>query len=155
MTIGQLARRAGVSTDTIRYYERIDLLQRPARAANGYRNYPDGALVRLQLIRNAISLGYPLKEIVQYLKVRDRGGVPCRQVRAYGDQLLATLDERIRELESLRATLTTTLRNWDERLAETKAGDRAKLLELPVAARRNPRHRNVRSTSTRRDVRRT
>lgn len=127
--IGQLAVESGVTVDTIRYYERLGLLPRPGRMPNGYREFPDGALIRLQLIRNAVRIGFPLKEIAKFLKIRDRGGAPCDQVRAFGQQLLAEMDRKIAALTAARAGMTATLEEWDRRLARTGNGQRAHLLE--------------------------
>lgn len=129
MRIGALAREAGVTVDTIRYYERLGLLPRPARTPSGYREFPDGAVARLLVIRNAIRFGFPLKEIARVLKVRDAGGVPCDHVRAFGQKLLAQMDERIAELAATRAAMDRTLRDWDARLRRAGGGKRAHLLE--------------------------
>ena len=127
--IGQLASESGVTADTIRYYERLGLLPRPARAPNGYREYPDGAVTRLQVIRNAVRLGFPLKDIARFLKMRDGGTAPCDQVRAFGQKLLIDMDESIAELTAARAGMAATLRDWDRRLSRAGAGQRARLLE--------------------------
>jgi DNA-binding transcriptional MerR regulator len=141
--IGQLARESGVSPDTIRYYERLGLLPRPARTANGYREFPDGAVTRLRLIRNAVRFGFPLKQVARFLKMRDGGGAPCDQVRTAGQQLLAEMDEKIATLAEARAAMADTLRDWDRRLARAGAGQRANLLDaVPAelkARRRIPR----------------
>ena len=129
LRIGQLARDSGVPVDTIRYYERLGLLPRPARAPNGYREFPEGAMMRLTLIRNAVRFGFPLKDVARFLKLRDAGGAPCDQVRAFGQQLLAQMDEKIAELATTRAAMAATLQDWDRRLARAGAGQRAHLLE--------------------------
>ena len=113
MRIGQLASAAAVSVDTIRYYERLGLLPAPARTASGYREYPDGAVTRLSVIRNAVRFGFSLKDVARFLKVRDAGGVPCDQVRTAGQQLLKQMDERIAELTAARAAMHETLRDWN------------------------------------------
>ena len=139
MRIGQLAREAGVTVDTIRYYERVGLLPKPARTSAGYREFPDGAVARLLVIRNAIRFGFPLKEVARVLRVRDAGGAPCDQVRAFGQKLLAQMDERIAELSATRDAMDRTLREWDTRLRSTGPGKRAHLLEsiaVDLTARR-------------------
>ena len=137
MRIGELASQSGVPADTIRYYERLGLLPRPARTANGYRAYPDGALTRLQLIRNAVRFGFPLKEVGRFLKVRDAGGAPCDQVRDGGRKLLAQMDEKIAELRATRAAMAATLQDWDRRLVRAGAGQRAHLLDAVPAELKN------------------
>ena len=139
MRIGELARQSGVSIDTIRYYERLGLLPRPARTPSGYREFPEGAVTRLLVIRNAVRFGFPLKEVARVLKVRDAGGTPCDQVRAFGEKLLVEMDEKIAELTATRAAMNATLRDWDRRLAKAGAGTRAHLLEAVPAGLNKPR----------------
>ena len=128
MRIGELARTSGVPVDTIRFYERQGLLPRPARTQNGYRLFPEGAVTRLQMIRNAVRFGFPLRQVARFLKVRDGGGAPCDQVRVAGQQLLEQMDAKIAELAAARAAMASTLHDWDRRLAKAGAGKRAHLL---------------------------
>lgn len=79
---GELAAAAGVSTDTLRHYERKGVLPKPNRASNGYRRYPANALERVRLIRNALAVGFTLDELSRFLSERDQGGAPCGAVRA-------------------------------------------------------------------------
>jgi DNA-binding transcriptional MerR regulator len=139
MRIGQLARASGVAVDTIRYYERQGLLQRPARGQNGYRLFSEGAVTRLQLIRNAVRFGFSLKEVARFLKVRDAGGAPCDQVRQAGQRLLTQMDEQIAELAATRAAMAATLEDWDRRLARAGAGQRAHLLHVVAAELKIPK----------------
>ena len=74
----QLARLAGVSTDTLRLYE-IRAVAPAGRSANGYREYPPEACTRVRLVRRALALGFTLDELASIVKVRDRGGAPCRR----------------------------------------------------------------------------
>lgn len=135
MRIGQLAARTEVTVDTLRYYERLGLMPTPARSASGYREYPDGAVTRVRLIRNAVRLGFPLKDVMRFLHVRDAGGAPCRQVRDYGEHLAKEIDSRIAELVAMRKSMDVILRDWDQRLSQTPSGSRAHLLEsLPQRA---------------------
>jgi DNA-binding transcriptional MerR regulator len=125
---GELARSAGVSTDTLRYYERQRLLAAPPRAANGYRHYPLEALSRVRVIRSALAVGFSVDELTKILGARDRGLAPCRQVRQLAVNKLKGLEERIRELQHLRRALSTTLAGWDRQLAKTPSGAKAGLL---------------------------
>ena len=126
---GALAREAGVSTDTLRHYERRGLLARPRRLSNGYREYGPDALPRVRLIQRALSVGFTLDELGRILKARARGAPPCRQVRALAADRLAEIDERIEDLEAFRDALRETLRVWDERLSRVGDGEAAHLLE--------------------------
>ncbi|MBA2305868.1 MAG: heavy metal-responsive transcriptional regulator [Acidobacteria bacterium] len=132
MRIGQLAETTGVSVDTLRYYERIGLMPRAHRTPSGYRDYPDGARNRIRVIRNAVQLGFPLKEIATLLKVRDDGGAPCRQVRDYARGLVSQLDLRISELRAERKAMLAMIRDWDVKLEQTGGAGRAHLLETAV-----------------------
>jgi len=126
---GQLAKLSGVSTDTLRHYERQGVLPPPARAANGYRVYPAAAPERVRLIRRALAIGFTLEELRSILSTRDRGHAPCRAVRALAAGKLEALEARIRELIMLRDELQDVLREWDIRLAATPDGRPAGLLD--------------------------
>jgi DNA-binding transcriptional MerR regulator len=126
---GELARAAGVSTDTLRHYERKGVLRAPRRSANGYREYPLDALARVRLVRRALAFGFTLEELARVLGERGRGGAPCREVRALGARKLAEVETRLGELLALRGELSALLGEWDSRLAKTADGERAGLLE--------------------------
>ncbi|HKY04809.1 MAG TPA: heavy metal-responsive transcriptional regulator [Blastocatellia bacterium] len=131
---GELAKAAGVSTDTLRHYERKGVLAAPRRSPNGYRQYPAEALDRVRLIRRALAIGFTLDELARILKVRDRGGAPCSDVRALAAARLSDVEARLSELISLRDELHAILRDWDSRLADRADGERASLLETLAAA---------------------
>ena len=133
MKAGELARAAGVSTDTLRHYERKGVLPRPPRAANGYRRYPAVALERVLLVRGALAVGFTLDELARVLSARERGAAPCREVRELAAAKLAEVEERLAQLAELRGELRATLAEWDERLTRTAAGGRAGLLESLAA----------------------
>jgi DNA-binding transcriptional MerR regulator len=126
---GELARAAGVSTDTLRHYERKGVLQKPRRSANGYREYPPDALARVLLVRRALAYGFTLGELAQVLRARERGAAPCREVRALAAAKLSDVEARLVELTALRDELRSTLTDWDSRLSKTTDGRRAGLLE--------------------------
>jgi DNA-binding transcriptional MerR regulator len=134
MKSGDLAQRAGVSSDTLRHYERIGVLPRPRRSANGYRQYPPEALDRVRTIRGALAIGFKLDELARVLGARDRGGAPCRQVLAMARQRLERLESQIAELDALQTLLRGMIADWEKRLASTPEGRPARLLEhLPEA----------------------
>src|SRR5579864_2006270 len=76
----ELAKLAGVSTDTLRHYERVGVLS-ARRSENGYREYSLDAIDRLRLIRSALAVGFTLTELGSIFEVRKRGGAPCHHVR--------------------------------------------------------------------------
>lgn len=130
---GELARLAGVSTDTLRHYERKGLLARPRRSANGYREYPASDLDRVRLVRGALGIGFTIEELARILSVRDRGGAPCHQVRALAGTKLTEVETQLGELTALRDELRRLLKNWDELLAKNPPSERAGLLESLAA----------------------
>lgn len=109
MKIGELAASCGVSTDTLRYYEKIGLLPRPARRGNGYRDYgaEDAGLV--QLIRGAQGLGFSLQEIAEIVVQVGRQEVTRETVEARLKAKIAATDAHIVRLQHLRETLLATL----------------------------------------------
>lgn len=125
--IGDLARASGVSTDTLRHYERKGVL-RSQRARNGYRVYGADSLERVQMIRKALAIGFTLDELKGVLNVFDRGGVPCHQVRSLAASKLSQIEIHLKEVISLRDELRDALKDWDKRLAKTVSGKRANLL---------------------------
>jgi DNA-binding transcriptional MerR regulator len=127
---GDLAQAAGVSTDTLRHYERLGILKKPPRTDGGYRSYPADALDRVNLIRNALASGFTLRELATILRVRDAGGAPCQQVVEVAREKVRALEIQIAHLTRLRDSLKLTVREWDRRLGQMPAGGRARLLEL-------------------------
>jgi DNA-binding transcriptional MerR regulator len=128
--IGEAARRAGVSPDLIRYYERVGVLPRAPRTAGGFRYYSDATVARLLFVRNAIRFGFTSKELAGFLRARDSGRPPCHAVRAAGQRLLMAMDEHVTRLQEARAAMAETLLAWDTRLARTPAGTPAHLLTM-------------------------
>ena len=138
MRSGELAKRLGISPDTLRHYERRGMIPLPQRTPCGYRIYSDAAVQRIQLVRRAVAVGFGLDELARIFAVRDAGGVPCHQVRALADEKLADIDLRIRELKQLQKTLRRLTADWDVRLKRSN-GARASLLELlPASGVANP-----------------
>jgi MerR family transcriptional regulator, Zn(II)-responsive regulator of zntA len=125
-----LARLTGVSTDTLRHYERLGLLPGTARTRAGYRRYGSGAADRVRLIQRALVVGFSLKELAQVLGACQKGSPPCGRVRSLVGARLDRLEARLEELIELRDNLRTLLRDWDARLATTPAGQRARLLDM-------------------------
>jgi MerR family transcriptional regulator, copper efflux regulator len=105
MRIGELARRAEVTTRAIRHYEHIGVLSAPARTPGGYRDYGDDALGRLAFVRSARAAGLTLGEIREVIAFRDRGESPCVHVLALLVRRRSELSRRILEMEALRTEL--------------------------------------------------
>lgn len=130
MQSSELARLAGISADTLRYYERNRLVPAAQRSSSGYRLFPPEAFMRVQMIRGALSVGFSIKELGEVFTVRDQGGAPCHQVRKLGTEKLAVIESRIRKLQTERRELKKTLARWDRLLKQTPHGRRAGLLEV-------------------------
>jgi DNA-binding transcriptional MerR regulator len=141
MRSGQLARLTGLSTDTLRHYERLGILPLPQRTSGNYREYLPTSQQRVELIQGALAVGFSLTELKSILAVRDKGGAPCRHVRALMRAKIRDVNERIRNLAALRVELKRLSKEWDGRLRRTKVGQVARLLEtvrLRPAARVAP-----------------
>ncbi len=110
LTIGELAEQAGVSPDTLRYYERLRLLPPAPRSNGGYRLYDADVAERVAFIRKAQGLGLSLEDVREVLRIADAGTPPCEHVRAALGRRLREVEVRIAELESLRRTLARALR---------------------------------------------
>lgn len=116
MRIGELAKRSGVATKTIRYYEEIGVLPSPDRADNGYREYGEKAADRLIFVRDAQASGLTLSEIAAILNLRSHGQATCEHVIELLERHMAALDRHIAGLRQTRqhlAVLTERARSLD------------------------------------------
>ncbi len=102
LTIGQLAKAAGVNVETIRYYQRIGLLAEPPRPAQGYRRYPATALTRLRFIKRAQEVGFSLQDIGDLLAL---DAADCHQAQAIAEQKNRLVRQRIEKLRSIEREL--------------------------------------------------
>jgi MerR family mercuric resistance operon transcriptional regulator len=105
LTIGRVARDAGLAIDTVRYYEREGLLERPARTSSGYRQYPADAVARLRFIRQAKELGFTLSEIRELLALKVAPGKSCADVRARAEAKIADIEQRVAQLTRMKRAL--------------------------------------------------
>jgi DNA-binding transcriptional MerR regulator len=131
LRIGELARLAGLSPDTLRHYERLGLLS-ATRTPGQFREYGPEALRRVRVIQAALVIGFGLGELSQVFAERAAGRPPCKRVRAMAGEKLEELSRRIEELTRLRAQLAGTLASWDARLASTRGQAPAYLLDSLV-----------------------
>lgn len=107
LSIGTLARQAGVATGTLRYYERVGLLPAPRRTASGYRSYAPDTARRLRFIRRAQALGFSLEDIAALLALSDDPGAEAAEVRRITREKIGDLEARIRDLERMKRGLET------------------------------------------------
>jgi len=129
MHSGELARLRGVSSDTLRHYERLGILPKPPRTGGGYRDYPTEAAARVRLVRSALSVGFSLAELTTLLKMRSGGRFPCHETRKLAESKLIEVRRQLKELAGMRRQLERILSDWDARLARTAKGQPARLLE--------------------------
>lgn len=113
LLIGTVAERTGLSAPTIRYYESIGLLTRPARSSTGYRRYAETTVEELRFIRKAQSLGFSLDEIREILKLSRSGRTPCAHVLDLARRHLAAVEERMTQLARFRDQLAVEITKWD------------------------------------------
>jgi len=105
LTIGQLAKRAGLNIQTIRYYERRELMPVPQRRESGYRYYLEEDLSRLEFIKHAKSLGFSLREIGELLALRVDSDHTCGDFREEATQKITEIDFKIKQLQRIRRAL--------------------------------------------------
>ncbi len=105
MTIGKLARRAGVGVETVRFYEREGLIARPPGGRPGYRQYPEETVRRILFIRRAKKLGFSLREIRELLALRIDSAATCEDVRRRAEAKIADIEEKIVTLGGMKKAL--------------------------------------------------
>jgi DNA-binding transcriptional MerR regulator len=105
MKIGEVAGQAGVTVDTVRFYERVGVLPAPARTDSGYRDYEPGTVERIQLTRELQGLGFTLNDAVDALASHDAGGATCESERWRLQAVLDRVDAKLAELTALRGRI--------------------------------------------------
>lgn len=120
-TIGQLSNAAGVNIETIRYYERIELLAPPPRTRGGHRSYGREHIQRLKFVRRARELGFGIDAIRALLALAEGGNPPCQQVRDIAALHLADVRAKLADLSRLERVLSTTVTECDEKCCASPA----------------------------------
>ena len=105
LSIGQVARLAGVGVETVRFYEREGLLEEPPRRASGYRQYSEHVVTRLHFIKRAQKLGFSLKEITELLMLRVDGQTSCEEVKQHTEAKIAEVERKVISLQRMRQAL--------------------------------------------------
>lgn len=117
--ISEVAQKAGVTPDTIRYYERLGVLPRPPRTAGGLRAYGDDVFPRVRFVQQAQALGLTLKDVKELVTNEGRAGHQrCRRVRDLLKTRLADVDARIGEMQAFRRTLRSHLSGCERALEQ-------------------------------------
>jgi len=110
---GEVAAKAGVNVETLRYYERRGLLKEPRRRPSGYREYPVEAVDVVRFIKRAQELGFTLKECEELLLLRDDDTSACADVRAAALAKVAAVENKIRDLKKIKKALNTLVKSCD------------------------------------------
>ena len=116
LQIGEVAKRAGVSIDTLRYYEKVKLLPRPARTSGGFRLFAPEHIERIRFIKQAQELGFSLEEIKGLLATG--GAEECRKVRDLLQRKLTELDDRLKAMKGFRRVLARHLSECEAELKQ-------------------------------------
>jgi len=107
LKIGQVAKRAGVGVETIRFYERKGLLEEPPRRESGYRQYSSDVINRIQFIKRSKELGFSLREIGELLVLRVDETTSSSEVRHRAQAKIAEIEDKIGDLERMKRALAT------------------------------------------------
>lgn len=113
MTVSQVAKRAGVGSDTVRFYEREGLIDKPPRRASGYRQYPEETVSLIRFIRRAQDLGFTLKEVEELISLRDGANRHRDEVRALATSKLQDIDRKLTRLQAMRSALAGMLEDCE------------------------------------------
>lgn len=105
MTIGQVAQKAGIGIETIRFYERKGLIDEPPRKESGYRQYDAGVVDRLVFIQQAKTLGFTLAEIQELLSLKISPVTTSREIKMIAEAKLVDIEARIKMLQRMRRSL--------------------------------------------------
>ena len=105
LIISRAANRAGVSIETIRFYERKGLIDQPQKPVSGYRTYPVETVRRIKFIRQAQELGFSLREIDELLALKAAPGTDCSDVHNRATAKLREVDTKIEHLQGIRVAL--------------------------------------------------
>jgi DNA-binding transcriptional MerR regulator len=105
MKIGEVATQAGVTVDTVRFYERVGVLPAPDRTESGYRDYEPGTVGRIRLTRELQAIGFTLNDAVGALAAHDAGGATCESERWRLRAVLDRVDAKLAELTALRGRI--------------------------------------------------
>jgi len=124
MRIGQVAKRTGVGIETIRFYEREGLINKPGRLESGYRQFSEEAVKRIYFIRRAKELGFSLKEIRELLALRVSSKATCGQVKLKTDAKIKEIEIKIKDLQRVGKSLLE--------LSEACSNNNASVADCPI-----------------------
>jgi len=105
LNIGQVAKQTGVTVETIRFYEKQELIAKPQRSDAGYRQYPLDTLKRIRFIQHCKEVGFTLKDIGELLALRQEPGASCTEIKLCTMQKIEEVDQKIHDLNQIREAL--------------------------------------------------
>jgi MerR family copper efflux transcriptional regulator len=105
LSIGDVAKQAGVHIETLRYYERRGLLASPPRSTSNYRLYSEETVHRVRFIKGAQELGFSLKEILELLSLRAEPTTSCEDIREHAEAKIKDIEAKIRSLQAMKRAL--------------------------------------------------
>ena len=105
LTIGQVARRAAIGVETVRFYDRQGLIAEPDRRASGYRQYGEEVVDRLRFVREAKELGFTLNEIKELLSLKLDPSSSCAEVKGRAEAKVADIEQKIQTLQRMKWAL--------------------------------------------------
>jgi len=114
LRIGQVAKEANVNIQTIRYYERNNLIPAPPRTESGYRQYSQDHVARVKFIKRAQELGFSLKEIVELLSLKVESDTICSDMQKQAEAKIITIETKIQMLQRINQTLTDLVNSCRE-----------------------------------------
>ena len=129
LKVSQVARIAGVGSDSIRHYERIGILPKAERSPSGYRMWNAHDVRYLKWIALAKRVGFTLRELTEIFQMYRAGRPPCHSVRDLLQRKLIELDHQIHELSTLRNKLRPVLARWNGRLSQAARGEFVSLFD--------------------------
>lgn len=115
MRLIDCARQAGVTTDTLRHYLRVGLVEADGRAENGYRTFSERSVARVRFIRSALALGLTLKDAAELVEMSRRGKSPCPRARTLLDERLEEQGRRLDEVVFLFRRMKRVVTEWKQR----------------------------------------
>lgn len=114
MTIGKLAKAAGVGVETVRFYERRGLIRKPPKRESGFRTYSDEEVTRIRFIRRAQELGFTLREVKELVELQSKKKVTGSQVKQKADRKIEEIRKKISDLQKMEKSLRTLSRMCGE-----------------------------------------
>ncbi len=105
LNIGEIAKRTGVTVETVRFYEKKGLIVTPERSGSGYRQYPADTVKRVRFIQHAKEVGFTLNDIGDLLALRREPGTSCADIKLRATQKIEEVDQKIQDLKRIRDAL--------------------------------------------------